>query len=251
MEDLFYIGGYFIVKPAKIEKWQNKKLLPKIIWTPSHLCDIYPGAEGLSWASDTKESKKWEKELMLSNEEAIDIRKLCDELFELEKLGWLSVFLDLESVDLFMSAINPTLTKDWKILCIATTKKYVEEYIEFFKQEEGSNVVEGEYGVRKMLRKTIVCPDIMNGFRGFEILGCEYGFFHSFMCHSMENDYSKKLGIHLNKNGLIDNFKDAEKASDFTRSPLHAEPALWQPWAIIEITAANNLLHRSAISRGR
>lgn len=253
MEDLFYIGGYFLVKPAKIAKWQNKKLLPKIIWTPSRcICEIYPGTEGLSWSSDAKGSKKkWEIELMLSDEDAKDIRKLCDELIELEKLGWLSVFLDLESVDLFTSAVNPILTKNWKTLCIATTKKYAEEYIEDFKQMESFTFNLAEYGVCKMLRKTIDCPDIMNGFRGFEILGSEYGYFHSFMCNSLENDYSKKLGIHFNKNGLIDNFEDAEKASEFTNSDDDADPVLWQPWAIIEITEANNALHRSAKSRAQ
>ncbi len=72
------------------------------------------------------------------------------------------------------------------------------------------------------------------------------------MCNSLETDYSTKLNISFNRNGLIDNFEDAEKAADFTNSPeVGAEPVLWQPWAIIEITEANNLLHLSAKSRAR
>jgi len=248
MKDNFYIGGYFLVKPANVSDWQNMELLPKIIYTPCDcICDVYPGSEGLSWTSDTKENKKkWEKELGVSDENAKDIRKFCDKLFELEKLGWSSIFLDLESVYRFKNFINPTVSKDWKILCIATTQKYVED----FNKEVNSN--DGQDGVCIMLRKEIICPDIMNGFRGFEILGFEYGGCHSFMCNSLETDYSTKLNISFNRNGLIDNFEDAEKAGDFTNSPeVGAEPVLWQPWAIIEITEANNLLHLSAKSSAR
>ena len=248
MNEDFYIGGYFLVKPANISSWQNMELLPEIIYTPSDcICDLYPGSEGLSWTSDSKENKKkWEQELNLSDEDAINIRKFCDELFESERLGWSSVFLDLESIDSFKSLINPSITKDWKILCIATTQNHIND----FDQEENLN--DGQDGICIMLRKEILCPDIMNGFRGFEILGFEYGGCHTFMCNSLETVYSTKLNISFNKNGLIDNFEDAEKAADYTNSPeVGAEPVLWQPWAIIEITEANNLLHRSAKSRAR
>ena len=246
MKDIFYIGGYFLVKPAHISEWQNTELLPEIIYTPCEcICDVYPGTEGLSWTSDSKESKKnWEKSLMLSDEDAKNVRKLCDELFEQEKLGWSSVFLDLKSLEKFMSLLDQSVRKDWKILCIATTQKYREEYIEDFKQADSSNA--GEDGICIMLRKKVVCPDITNGFRGFEVLGFEYGGFHTFMCNSLEKEYVSKLNISFNKNGLIEKFDEAEKAAELTNSPeVGAEPALWQPWAIIEISEANMRVHQT------
>jgi hypothetical protein len=72
--------------------------------------------------------------------------------------------------------------------------------------------------------------------RGFEILGEEWGeWFHSFVCNSLENEYVERLHLSLNKNGLIDCYEDAVRATDHTNlDEVGAEPVLWQPWLISE-----------------
>ena len=70
---------------------------------------------------------------------------------------------------------------------------------------------------------------------GYEILGYELSRFHSFICNSLEQVYFNKLQIKLNENGLIQDIKDAEKATVLTNVPNVAEPVLWQPWAVYAI----------------
>ena len=72
-------------------------------------------------------------------------------------------------------------------------------------------------------------------FRGFEVLGYDHGQFGSYICNSLQDDYSKKFGISLNKNGFIENYNDARKATEYTMSDeAKAEPYLWFPWLISE-----------------
>jgi hypothetical protein len=73
--------------------------------------------------------------------------------------------------------------------------------------------------------------------RGFEVLGYEYGAFHSFICNGLEREYAL-LGMQLNKCGLFDGLADAERAAEFTNlESTGAEPVPWDAWRIDEYDA--------------
>jgi hypothetical protein len=73
--------------------------------------------------------------------------------------------------------------------------------------------------------------------RGYEVLGSEAGgSFHTFACHGLEADYVEKLGLSLNSNGLISDYNDAVRASDYTNlDSTGTEPVPWFPWLVFEL----------------
>jgi hypothetical protein len=230
----FYIGGYYLIEGAPIKDWMNHDLLPAQILTPSScICDLHPDDICLSWVKGDKKTKNaYREKLGITKEEFTELQKEVDELFNSEKYGWLQVFLEVEQA---RNYYQKWLTKipNIKLVAIATTKKHKEIFLAEEKQE-GDNA--GFYGTWLSLRNNIPI-DLNQGLLGYEVLGFEMGGFHSFICNSLENDFSKKLGIKFNDNGLISSFNDADKAADYAQNPdVGAEPALWQPWAIVELS---------------
>jgi hypothetical protein len=77
---------------------------------------------------------------------------------------------------------------------------------------------------------------------GFEPLGYDYGGFHSFICNSLEKDYSKDLHLPINEHGRFSELAACERAVEYTRlDSTGAEPALWQPWLVVEYPLVNGL----------
>jgi hypothetical protein len=152
-----------------------------------------------------------------------------DKLLDDGEFGFPNVFFSLALARNFYSKYLRHLP-DVKLLSIALPKDYWEAFIREFAPV--GNVAEN--GVRQKLRAR--CPlEPEASFRGFEILGHDYASFCSFVCHALEGDYDKALGIALNTNGLINSYQDAVRAADYTMlDEVGAEPLLWQPWLISE-----------------
>jgi hypothetical protein len=116
------------------------------------------------------------------------------------------------------------------LLAIATTT----QNRDLFLQEElsSNNAEEGVYQALQS-NQTI---KINHNLLGYEVLGNDYGRFHSFVCNGLETDFAHKLNIKLNQHGLIDQYEQAIQASNYANHPdTGTEPVLWIPWAIIEL----------------
>ena len=117
-------------------------------------------------------------------------------------------------------------------MSIALHPEHVEEFLAFSRPKREKN--EAETGVHAMLSKRKVLSQGAT-VRGYEVLGYDYGAFHSFAVNYQENEYCGDLGLSLNANGLFDNYSDAVKAAQYTRLPTTgAEPGLWFPWWVSE-----------------
>jgi hypothetical protein len=68
---------------------------------------------------------------------------------------------------------------------------------------------------------------------GFEPLGFEGTKFHSWLCHSAPDKAHKHLGIRPNQLGLIDSFDAAKQVNEFLLQT-GAEPAIWEPWLLLD-----------------
>jgi hypothetical protein len=225
----FFVGGYFLVQGIQRADWMNKKLMPAKFWTVSRcICELYPDVWAFNWSS--RPSDDYPKILNLDDKSFESLQTWADELMTKDELGWPSVFLNIATARQFYSKYLNYLP-DIKLLSIALPETYLAEYIEENKPETGL----GGLGVyQKLQQREFVSDDAIA--RGFEILGEEYGGqFHSFVCNSLETNYSERLGISLNQHGLIDRYEDAVKATDYTNlDEVGAEPVLWQPWSISE-----------------
>lgn len=227
-----YLGGYFIVEQATRAEFMSDKLLPKSIYTPSEcICDLHPNSYCLSWVrKGNEELKEYQKKLNLSDEIFNSLCKDCEKYFNENKYGWENMFLDLNCLLYFKDKYFKNIP-NLKILTISTTEKYKKEFLE----EEVPLKNHSVTGVYSILQEECIV-DIKKGFLGYEILGFEYGSFHSFICNSLETDLNTKLDIELNQYGKIDDYETACKGTEYVNNPeIGAEPVLWQPWAINEI----------------
>jgi len=229
----FFIGGYYLVEGTPIKKWMNHDLLPKQIFTPSScICDLHPAELCLSWVNSDKTSKSvYRDKLKLTKSQFEHLQHEVDFGFESEKFGWPQVFIEVEEAQLFRKRWLSHLN-NIKLIAIATTNQHREKFLSEEGLQEQNAGTSGNW--LALNRKMII--EVEPGLLGFEVLGFELGGFHSFICNSLENDFSKVLKIQFNANGLIGDFKKAEQAATYAKNPkVGAEPALWQPWAIIEI----------------
>ena len=228
----YYIGGYYLVEGTEIKAYMDAALLPNKIWSISDcICDLHPDLAALSWSSCSKQNRReYQKKLNLTKKEFSDLQKEVDDLFSTNKIGWLEMFIDRDAAIHFAQKYLSDIS-DLKLFMIATTA----EDKDYFLEEEKPKGNQGEVGVYRCLKQELTVKG-QDRLRGFEVLGYELGGFHSFVCNSLEKDFSEKLKIKLNANGLIDSYADAERAADYASEPdVGAEPALWMPWAIYEI----------------
>lgn len=123
--------------------------------------------------------------------------------------------------------------KDIRIIGIGLPENFVEEFLN--EEESLSKRAEERYGIETMLINKTKMD--FNGMRmnGYEVLGFDYGSFHSYICNSLEKDYSDKFTFYLNENGFIPTLDMAIKCCDYSNDDeVGTEPVLWLPWAIFE-----------------
>lgn len=229
----FIIGGYYLIQATESKKWMNEKFFPPLIWSASHhICEIYPDSWILSWVSDDVSAKERERnqEILKLDDDSFHALQLeFDDLFNKDEFGFPNLFLSLAVARDFQGRYLKHLS-NIKLLSIALSDEYWEEFIQ--ETVQGENM--GEHGIRTKLRaRRSVEPEAV--FNGFEVLGYNHGQFCSYICNSLQEDYSKNFGISLNKDGLIEDYNDARKAAEYTMSDeAKAEPYLWFPWLISE-----------------
>ena len=229
----FIVGGYYLIQGTEPKEWMNEKFFPPIVWSASHhICEIYPESWIFTWTSDdvsTKERERNRAILKLEDDAFHSLQLEFDNLFNQNEFGFPNVFYSLTSARNFYKRYLKHLS-NIKLLSIALADEYWEQFIQ--ETVPGKNM--GEPGMRMKLRaRSNVEPEAM--FRGFEVLGYDHSQFCSYICNSLEDDYSKKFSILLNRNGFIEDYNDAKRAAEYTRSEeAEAEPYLWLPWLISE-----------------
>ena len=230
----YFMGGYFLVAGKDSEPWMHQELLPSKIYTPSAcICDLHPDDICLSWVSGDKNAKaEYRNKLGISEAQFSILQESVDDSFANDKYGWIQVFLTLPEAQAYYAQWLTEL-EDIKLLGIATTAEHREI---FLREEKPDGEKAGASGVWLALKRGSKI-ELDTGFLGFEVLGYELGGFHSFMCNSMEKDFSEKLNIKLNGYGFIPDIDSANRAADYAQDPdIGAESALWQPWAVIELS---------------
>ena len=250
MTEAYFWGGYYLVEGSDRSNWMNPSLIPQKFYSVSNcICSHHPSLSMLSWTCDAGDKEKYRTKLGLTVKEFQALQNKADRWFDLDLYAWGEVLLDLDLAKEFAANYLSHL-QNIKLLAIATTANYRD----LFLQSE-SALNNSEIGICQALKshQTIEIERTLasryNGlqtrnaqardFLGYEILGYEYGGFHSFVCNHLETDFANKLKIKLNQYGLIEQYDLATKASDYANNPnTGAEPVLWMPWAIVELDLA-------------
>ena len=108
------------------------------------------------------------------------------------------------------------------------------QYVEQFLAEEKPAAGDGTPGVYHAVNgRHALEPD--GQVLGYEILGYEYGTFHSWLCNQLEKAVHQQLQIRPNPHGFVGSLSEAERAVEYcSRDDVKAEPALWLPWLIVK-----------------
>jgi len=229
----FIVGGYYLVKGAKLQKWMNTKLLPPVIWSASRcICEKVPDAWIFSWTENPnprEERRKYQQDLGLTNAQFLELQKLFDTLLDQNEFGYPNVYMSYRLALDFYSQFFRRIP-DLKLISIALPKVDVQGFID--KHEPRENIAEN--GVRKKLRQFQRLES--DAFPiGYDVIGYDYADFHSLICGSMEQEIYSKYGVRFNSYGLIDSFEDTISIiRDIRSGALMAEEGYWASWLIAE-----------------
>jgi hypothetical protein len=228
-------GGYLFVGAAPRPQYSEARVLPASLWTPtSCICELYPEHWAFSWCKPRQgDVDAAIRQLGLDPADLQRLQAWVDQQFGQGRVGFPGIFLDLEVARQFAASFvraGPEI----KLLGIGLPELYVPEFL----AEARPGPQEGPPGVYLAVESG--APLAEGGASlGFEPLAYEYGSFHSFICNSLEKDYVERLRLPINEHGRFTELAACERAVEYTRlDTTGAEPALWQPWHIVEYPRA-------------
>ena len=217
----YYFGGYYLIRLAP-QKNESKS----IIYTCSECFnDNLVDDWAYTWTVNSNKNLTEVKEkFQLSDNQIDSIRTWVNNKHNEQKLGWINVFTDLETVleykNNFFSHLN-----DIKIMALYFDNFERNDILKEFKPQSEEM---GEIGLRLTLLKEIEeKEDEM--FLGFDYIGIDIGgSFHTFHCHDIGNELSEKFNLTLNDFGLFDSNNNSKHVLDYLNDEENGcEPVPW------------------------
>ncbi|MBA4688004.1 MAG: hypothetical protein H2184_12680 [Candidatus Galacturonibacter soehngenii] len=223
LNEYFYLGGYFIIKPITRAEWMNHDVLPESLLSASScICDFYPDSS-VVFNKSRKKKKEYRKEIGV---DFSDYNKMEDWLNKESenRFEYPNFFSSLNSANEFCQKFLYNQS-DLRIIGVALPKICRDAFLE--EQDDLG------YGICKNIHNAMTI-DLHSKILGYEILGYEHGGFHSYICNGLENQYKNKFDYSLNENGFIETLKEAQMLANYTNEEVKdAEPVKWFPWAIL------------------
>ncbi len=219
----FYLGAYYLIKLCDSSCIDSSR---KYLYTCS-TCINASLLDGwsLSWVKTTHQQfKEASENFSVTSDEIKQIQSWADQKFNEEKIGWLNVFYDLDTLREYKK-IFKNLGKDVKILAIYFSE---EEKDGLLKEFDFEGKTTGSVGLETMLSKQI--EETQEGKTiGYDLIGIELsGDFHTFYCHHMAEDLKSKFGLEINEYGLIKDCKDWDNLIEYMNDDeTGCEPVPW------------------------
>ena len=223
-------GGYFLAKYADRAEPMSADLLPARILSASNCIADIPDAWAVKWANYKETNRKEEAaKFGIAPEMLPDVIDWVTSGLESQKIGWPVVFYSLETARKFAENFLPH-DSDLALLGIGLES----ELAALLLREEKPPENHGTPGIYEALRRGLSL-EVGGEVLGFEVLGYEWGGFHSWLCNGLEVDSYREFNIRPNGYGFISNLEDAVKSAEYaSREEVGAEPALWQPWLVVK-----------------
>ncbi|KAB1439664.1 hypothetical protein [Candidatus Galacturonibacter soehngenii] len=159
LNEYFYLGGYFIIKPITRAEWMNHDVLPESLLSASScICDFYPDSS-VVFNKSRKKKKEYRKEIGV---DFSDYNKMEDWLNKESenRFEYPNVFSSLNSANEFCQKFLYNQS-ELKIIGVALPKTYKNSFLE--DQDLG-------YGICKNINKAMAI-DSHSTILGYEILG--------------------------------------------------------------------------------
>lgn len=221
----YYLGGYYLLQLKPIEFGTK---IGEQVYTCSecfnnHLLDIW----AYSWTVDNdKQATEAKENFKLTDDNISVIRTWVDTKHNENKVGWKDVFTDLESAIEYRRTFFSHL-EDIKILALYFDQNETKAILDEFRPESEKM---GEIGLRLTLLRQIEEFETNDEILiGYDFLGIEIaGSFHTFHCHDLGAEISKKFGLKLNSYGLFDKSDEWKPIVDYLNDENNGfEPVPW------------------------
>jgi hypothetical protein len=223
-------AGYFLSRDLVRPDQRSADLLPERLVSASEcLASFVPGTWTLTWVHLGEEARqKSALDFGLSPETLPSVMESATASFERD-WGWPYVFYTLAGARRFHSSFLSSVPAV-RLFGLALPQDLFAAFSEAAEPGTG----EGETGFLTCAKagQALEAGGVV---LGWELLGFEHGMFHSWLCNGLERDVSQVLSIRPNTHGLISSLDDARRAADYCgQESVGAEPALWQPWLVVE-----------------
>jgi len=221
----YYLGGYYLIKERPMNFGSFKS---ETVCTCSNcINDSLIENWSYSWTTDNNSQiENIKQEYQISDEVVASIRQWVDQAFQNKRIGWINLFLDLETANEYKNKFFSHLP-NIKIIAIYFTDPEIEALLsEFHPQHENL----GSIGLIDNLSKKILEKESSTEiFIGFDVIGIEPdGSFHTFYCHDISNDLIKRFGLTINKYVLFEDIKNRQPVLDFMNDEQNGfEPVPW------------------------
>ena len=210
--------GYYIVQPYPTPEYLS--LTCEHVLTVSQCFgDVHPSLVGLLFHLEhDPQQLEYKKSLALSDEEFSKLQEIVLHLYKSHKLDVDGRFVELSDALSFCEKCLYNLP-NVKIISIALESAYKDIFIE---------------DAGRCLNASFLEKQQSNGnFLGYDILGWDFSYFHTYLCNSLHQDISDRYPLELNAFGLIQNhYSYVKEFSEYIDG--EGEPVLWPPFAVYE-----------------
>lgn len=208
--------GYYIVEPVVKPEYVHLEC-KKILTVSTCICNQHPSLYGTFWDNHLDEQMEYQKLLKLSDKEFEDMKETVSYLFCEHKLDHDSRFAELlDALNFYHKYLHyvPLL----QIVSITLEDAYRDRFLDEIK--DSNNI---PFPLKEKPAGGILL--------GYDILGWDYGSFHTYLCNSLEKDILEKYPLEVNELGFIQNpYMQVKKFAEYIAGK--GEPVLWLPFAV-------------------
>jgi len=211
--------GYYIVEPVDRPSCVSLEC-EKLLSISPCFCDMHPDLSGCLWDGHKKEKKAYQERLSMTSDEFTDMEREVSGLFQERRIDTDCRFTVLsDAVNFYQRYLKGRINV--RIVSISTPRRYVASLLD-----------EALWGQNAAVSSEEITGTLIGG----EILGFDYGSFHSYLCNGLEKELQKIFHVSFSpKTGLIQNdFTELERFAEHIQGM--GEPVDWIPVLIREHT---------------
>ena len=229
-------GGYFLTVPTRRPQHLSSTLLPAAIVSLSDcICDFIPSAWAVEWADFSREERLYSaSKFGLSEGQLDEVIAWTTRRIGQRQLGWPSTFFSLETARDFAGRFL-LAGQGLAVYGIAMHENDLERFL----SEEVPPSGQATPGVFEAVGSGMT-PAPGGKVLGWEVLGYEDGWFHSWLCNGLEVEVAEELNVRPNDRGFISCSAEAAIVAEYCgREEVGAEPAFWAAWQVREYSVGD------------
>lgn len=211
--------GYYIVEPVKRPTYISLEYEELLSVSPC-ICDMHPNLSGCFWKGHEKEKKAYQESLSMTCDEFAKMAREVSVLFQEKRMDVDCRFVSLsDAAGFYQRHLKGRINV--RIVSIWTLDRYISSLLE-----------EALWGQNAAVSLENTAGALIGG----EILGFDYGSFHSYLCNGLEKDIREAFhALFSPQTGLLQNdFAELERFAEHIQGK--GEPVDWIPVLIREHT---------------